>query len=449
MLFKEMMFDMSVTDLGGSLATRVEDVMLGQYDKEFDLVVDVTSTTVFLNGEKDIVVKLHLVQEYLVVPEECSQILDLPSMSSSEFSPNDENSPPATYETLTMNINESHTLGNDTDTTTDFVDSEEDSSMFQPRFHSTQKSKRLRVEQSHLLSRETELSSASVTSKKLPSEVCETDLFILTLLNEGEEEWEINQHIVAAMRAGKLSQHINAFILVCAKHLLKTVTLDKRLNQRKSIYKRYAQMIVKQHPCLADNNCEDNYLTVKHKVVRAVGNQIDSKKHGRIHNLKRNQQKASAKRNSGGLNQYDAANSISGNLSTAVDDDFPDHESEEQLRRKHDFEATREFFKINNKLSLAKLLEKTPHYHDFEKAYDDFLMMYPMSCITEEKFQKAFESTLLTFRRFLERNSDKGGQKWADGAKMDLEVLLAVNALCSTSRGVKGAKPVFLIREVQ
>lgn len=105
MLFKEMMFDMSVTDLGGSLATRVEDVMLGQYDKEFDLVVDVTSTTVFLNGEKDIVVKLRPVQEYLVVPEECSQILDLPSMSSSEFSPNDENSPPATYETLTMNIN--------------------------------------------------------------------------------------------------------------------------------------------------------------------------------------------------------------------------------------------------------------------------------------------------------------------------------------------------------
>ncbi|KAI9555004.1 hypothetical protein GHT06_020295 [Daphnia sinensis] len=256
------------------------------------------------------------------------------------------------------------------------------------------------------------------------------DQLILTLPNEGEEEWEINQHIVAAMRAGKLSQHMNAFLLVCAKHLLKTVSLDKRLNQRKSIYKRYAQMIVKQHPCLADNNCEDNYLTVKHKVVRAVGNQIDSKKHGRIRNLKRNQQKASAKRNSGGVSQSDAANSTSGNLSTAVDDDFPDHKSEEELRRKHDFEARREFFKINTKLSLAKLLEKTPYYHDFEKAYDDFLMMYPMSCITEEK------------------NSGKGGQKWPEGAKMDLEVLLAVNALCSTSRGVKGAKPVFVIREV-
>jgi hypothetical protein len=75
-------------------------------------------------------------------------------------------------------------------------------------------------------------------------------------------------------------------------------------------------------------------------------------------------------------------------------------------------------------------------------------MMYPMSCITEDKFQKALSSTLISFRRFLGKNCDKGGQKWTEGAKMDLEVLLAVNALCSTSRGVKGAKPVFVIREV-
>ena len=106
---------------------------------------------------------------------------------------------------------------------------------------------------------------------------------------------------------------------------------------------------------------------MKHKVVRAVGNQIDSKKHGPICNLKRNQQKAIAKRNSVDLSQCDAANYTSGNSSTAVDDDFPDRDSEEQLRRKHDFDARRHFFKMNHKLSLAKLLEKTPHYHDFEK----------------------------------------------------------------------------------
>ncbi|KAK4007003.1 hypothetical protein OUZ56_012158 [Daphnia magna] len=80
--------------------------------------------------------------------------------------------------------------------------------MFQPRFHSMQKSKRQRVDKSHIQSRETELANASVNSKKLP-----TDQFILTLPNVGEEDWEINQQIVAAMRAGKLSQHINAFIL--------------------------------------------------------------------------------------------------------------------------------------------------------------------------------------------------------------------------------------------
>ncbi|KZS19678.1 Uncharacterized protein APZ42_013840 [Daphnia magna] len=236
------------------------------------------------------------------------------------------------------------------------------------------------------------------------------DQFFLTLPNEGVEDWEINQHIVAAMRDGKLSQHINKFILVCAKHLLKTVSLEKQQNQRKSISKRYAQMIVKQHPCLTDNNCEDNYVTVKHKVVRAVGNQRGSKNHGPIRNLKRNQQKASAKRNSADLSQCDDANSTSGNSSTAVDGDFPDHESEEELRRKYDFDARRKFFKSNHKLSLAKLMEKTPHYHDFEKAYDDFLMMYPMSCIIEDKFQKAFESTLITFRCFLGKMVIKAGR---------------------------------------
>ncbi|KZS19033.1 Uncharacterized protein APZ42_014662 [Daphnia magna] len=49
-------------------------------------------------------------------------------------------------------------------------------------------------------------------------------------------------------------------------------------------------------------------------------------------------------------------------------------------------------------------------------------MIYPMSCINEDKFQKAFESTMITFRRFLEKNGDKGGQKWPEGAKMDLAV---------------------------
>ncbi|KAK4006996.1 hypothetical protein OUZ56_012151 [Daphnia magna] len=83
-------------DLGGSLAIRVEDVMFSQYDKEFDLVVDVTSSTVFWKGAKDIIVKLRHIPEYVVVFEDCSQILDIPPISPSELSQNDENSPTTT-----------------------------------------------------------------------------------------------------------------------------------------------------------------------------------------------------------------------------------------------------------------------------------------------------------------------------------------------------------------
>ncbi|XP_032780234.1 uncharacterized protein LOC116918541 [Daphnia magna] len=138
--------------------------------------------------------------------------------------------PTTTPETLTINNSYSLTTGCDKDTSTDCVKSEEDS-VFKPRFHSTQKPKRLRVDKSYIQSRETELAIASVNFKKLP-----TNQFILTLPNEGEEVWEINQHIVAAMRAGKLSQHINAFILICAKHLPKTVSLEKR---QKPVQKDY------------------------------------------------------------------------------------------------------------------------------------------------------------------------------------------------------------------
>lgn len=101
MLYKEMTFDMSITDLGGSLATRVEDVMLSQYDKEFDLLVDVTSSTVFLNGEKDITVKIRHT-EYVVVPED-SQVLDIPPISPCQLSENSDYSQATTTETVSIN----------------------------------------------------------------------------------------------------------------------------------------------------------------------------------------------------------------------------------------------------------------------------------------------------------------------------------------------------------
>ena len=72
-----------------------------------------------------------------------------------------------------------------------------------------------------------------------------------------------------------------------------------------------------------------------------------------------------------------------------------------------------------------------------------------MCTITEEKFEKSFEDMLSSFMRFLEKFGKEGQQKWRRGDhKSDLELLLAVNTMCSTSRGVKGAKPIFVIREV-
>jgi hypothetical protein len=47
------------------------------------------------------------------------------------------------------------------------------------------------------------------------------DQFILTFTNEGEEDWEINQQIITAVKAGKL--YLQKFIFVCATHLLKAV----------------------------------------------------------------------------------------------------------------------------------------------------------------------------------------------------------------------------------
>ncbi len=71
-LHREMLIDMSVLDLGGTKDTRVEDVLLSQYDDRFGQAFDMTSTTVLLNGARDIVVKLRLIAEIVYVESEQS-----------------------------------------------------------------------------------------------------------------------------------------------------------------------------------------------------------------------------------------------------------------------------------------------------------------------------------------------------------------------------------------
>ncbi len=163
--------------------------------------------------------------------------------------------------------------------------SNSDEDMFQPKSHSTQKPKQLKADkarmepkqaQPHLNSRVTkEKETGKFTTIwsvrnhlsfqfALLCALCAGKI-ILTLPTKGEEEWQINQNLLAAIEADNLFQHIDPFLLVCARHLLKTVKLEEHNSQRKSIYNRYSQMIVNQHSCLADPDPQCEAASKKHR----------------------------------------------------------------------------------------------------------------------------------------------------------------------------------------
>ena len=53
-LHREMLIDLSIICVGGSVNTPVEDVILSQYDDRFGQALDITSTTVLLDRASDI-----------------------------------------------------------------------------------------------------------------------------------------------------------------------------------------------------------------------------------------------------------------------------------------------------------------------------------------------------------------------------------------------------------
>ena len=57
-LHREMLIDMSIICLGGTVNTPVEDVILSLYDDRFGQALDITSTTVLLDRANDIQVSL-------------------------------------------------------------------------------------------------------------------------------------------------------------------------------------------------------------------------------------------------------------------------------------------------------------------------------------------------------------------------------------------------------
>lgn len=91
--------------------------------------------------------------------------------------------------------------------------------------------------------------------------------------------------------------------------------------------------------------------------------------------MKINVRMNSAASNNGRNSQYDALNATSDSLGLVIaealgdkSNSSSDEREEEALRvKKSEFEARRRCFKENEKLSLAKVLEKMPDYNDFQK----------------------------------------------------------------------------------
>lgn len=84
LLHQEMLFDMSIIDLGGSKQTPVEDVIISQFDETFGMAIDITSKTVLRDGATDIVVNLRAQDYVLISTDDNGQNLEKSQSLSSE-----------------------------------------------------------------------------------------------------------------------------------------------------------------------------------------------------------------------------------------------------------------------------------------------------------------------------------------------------------------------------
>lgn len=97
------------------------------------------------------------------------------------------------------------------------------------------------------------------------------------------------------------------------------------------------------------------------------------------------------------------------------------------------------------KLTTEELLKIIPAYNDFAVVFTDFLKMEPMASggITETVFVNHFTKMLAHFRQFL-------GKKVAitDDERKNLSVVLEINKLCSTTKGVSASPDLFVASKV-
>ncbi|KAK4007439.1 hypothetical protein OUZ56_012596 [Daphnia magna] len=234
-------------------------------------------------------------------------------------------------------------------------------------------------------------------SKNIPSEEV-----ILSLPNEGKEDFEIYPILATEIQKNVLTLHSNRFLFVCAKQLL---NINKGSMISKGMYKRYAKMVVEKYPCLKDIDFEEEFLSVKMKIIKAVNNQRGNVKTKESRKLK--------------VNDAHEPNQ-SQNL------EFPVNVQESQLDIaasdiEKSFKERRLYVKTNHSLRTDQILTAIPFYLDFPKRY----------YLAEHNNQSA-ASTAVFF----------------EGEKGTIGLLMAINRLCSTKKGTSSSAELFEIAQV-
>lgn len=73
--------------------------------------------------------------------------------------------------------------------------------------------------------------------------------------------------------------------------------------------------------------------------------------------------------------------------------------------------------------------------------------MEPVCDLGIDKFWENFDELITNFRQFLSKRKN-GGHTFSIGNRGDVDVILTINSLCSTKRGVSDSTPVIQKRQV-
>ncbi|XP_046640178.1 uncharacterized protein LOC124321312 [Daphnia pulicaria] len=395
-----------------------------KFDEDFQLVVDVHSSEIFLDLDRNVLVKLKQTEAIDADSIIFETAVDEEVKAGSLKRKNDELS---SSDCSSETTNESQEGSRES---TDFLYSSSDSLNAQdlynkkPRCMEKISSKASRVDGT------SQILDSSDNGEPVPNAVVnqQVDLSSCTLTEEGYEEWEINPSLAALIKQNKLTLNVNQFFLVCARHLMRTFPLGRS----KGLYRQYAEMIVRKYDCLKDRNSLIPYETVKAKFLACIRNEshYGTSKASRISKRLLQVQTTSEEGSTSTTDEVAAGTSSEcvGPAATTTG------EKDRDLKRR------RSIVNGNANQTTVEILQNIPFCKNFPNVYADFMMMEPMSTITEEIFKQNFELLVQNLRRYLFQHT---GKKYGEEENGTMEVLLAINALCSAKQGAKSSTPVF------